>query len=351
MLKYPGQKLNYLEKFDNYTETFITFESIVNNTKITNIIKPDYQGSLLEDKCDDMVNEYLKNPLLLRLKNKIIIGCLNDNWYLIDGQHRLEMAKQLYMNFSKNDKLIFCWYKCHNENEMKELFTSLNKDSIKNEFYIKSSDFLKLIITEFKSKLKINYKEFFSKKETTIGYIKSIDEFVKELVQLNYFENFSNSQLAFENLIKNNKEFYDKNRYLIELETNRNSFYIPEIKHIENKIIFPLKNSNFLMYLIDNKTEPIHKKKVQKQNITSYLRNKVWEKEFSNSEVESCPIKFCNNKLFKSKKGGWQAGHLISEKNGGELKINNLRPICSECNRSMGIKNWIDYESYIENLN
>ena len=31
--------------------------------------------------------------------------------------------------------------------------------------------------------------------------------------------------------------------------------------------------------------------------------------------------------------------HVISEFNGGEININNLRPICNECNLSMGTTN------------
>jgi 5-methylcytosine-specific restriction endonuclease McrA len=36
-------------------------------------------------------------------------------------------------------------------------------------------------------------------------------------------------------------------------------------------------------------------------------------------------------------------GHIISEFNGGELKLDNLMPICNSCNSSMGTKNMNEY--------
>ena len=41
--------------------------------------------------------------------------------------------------------------------------------------------------------------------------------------------------------------------------------------------------------------------------------------------------------------GAWECGHIISEANGGNLDTDNLKPICSGCNKSMGSKNMDDY--------
>ena len=41
--------------------------------------------------------------------------------------------------------------------------------------------------------------------------------------------------------------------------------------------------------------------------------------------------------------GSWECGHIKSEANGGDLNTNNLKPICSGCNKSMGSKNMDDY--------
>ena len=40
----------------------------------------------------------------------------------------------------------------------------------------------------------------------------------------------------------------------------------------------------------------------------------------------------------------FHCGHVIAEKNGGETNIDNLRPICAQCNLSMGTMNMNDYK-------
>jgi 5-methylcytosine-specific restriction endonuclease McrA len=39
----------------------------------------------------------------------------------------------------------------------------------------------------------------------------------------------------------------------------------------------------------------------------------------------------------------FQVGHVVSEHDGGNLNIDNLRPICASCNISMGTTNMKDY--------
>lgn len=39
----------------------------------------------------------------------------------------------------------------------------------------------------------------------------------------------------------------------------------------------------------------------------------------------------------------FNCGHVISEFNGGKITLDNLKPICSLCNTSMGIKNMDEF--------
>jgi hypothetical protein len=39
----------------------------------------------------------------------------------------------------------------------------------------------------------------------------------------------------------------------------------------------------------------------------------------------------------------FHCGHVISEYNGGDIKVDNLRPICGLCNSSMGTMNMDDF--------
>ena len=137
-----------------------------------------------------------------------------------------------------------------------------------------------------------------------------------------------------------NNEFFDVNRYEINIENNVGSYFKPEINILKEKIVFSLKNNNFIDWLEDKGNKPYHQNRTVKASISGYKKNKVWEKEYGDTESGSCPISFCDNLLRRGVKAGFQCGHIISEYNGGETEVLNMRPICSGCNQSMGYKNW-----------
>ena len=72
-------------------------------------IKPTYQGSLDQDKIEQMYNSYLKNPHYLKFKDNIIIGVINNKFYIIDGQHRYQLAIKLFeeKDAITNDKVSY----------------------------------------------------------------------------------------------------------------------------------------------------------------------------------------------------------------------------------------------------
>ena len=47
-----------------------------------------------------------------------------------------------------------------------------------------------------------------------------------------------------------------------------------------------------------------------------------------------CNVSWCNNKF--TILSSWHVGHNIPESKGGDLTIENLRPICPDCNLGMG---------------
>lgn len=42
----------------------------------------------------------------------------------------------------------------------------------------------------------------------------------------------------------------------------------------------------------------------------------------------------------------FECGHVVARKKGGEDKLDNLRPICEECNKSMGTQNLQEFKNY-----
>ena len=88
--------------------------------------------------------------------------------------------------------------------------------------------------------------------------------------------------------------------------------------------------------------------KPKKKKISPEMRFKVWEKYVGNNIRGKC---FCcwsaDITPFTSYKT-FQAGHIKSEFNGGDISIENLLPICKICNVHMNTTNWDDYVNSIK---
>lgn len=98
---------------------------------------------------------------------------------------------------------------------------------------------------------------------------------------------------------------------------------------------------NFIKYISSYfVSQDSHKKiidvgvKKKRKTIPKTIRNQVWRKYCGNSLDSKC---FCC--LQELKYETWEAGHIIPASKGGPDTIENLRPICISCNRSMGDTN------------
>ncbi len=76
------------------------------------------------------------------------------------------------------------------------------------------------------------------------------------------------------------------------------------------------------------------KPKGKRKQIGKQLRNQVWAKYLGNRTQGKC---FCC-KIIPIHFQNFEVGHNKSVYRGGSNHINNLRPICRDCNRKMGIK-------------
>jgi 5-methylcytosine-specific restriction endonuclease McrA len=80
--------------------------------------------------------------------------------------------------------------------------------------------------------------------------------------------------------------------------------------------------------------------KKKKQNIPKNVKVLVWS-NYIGENINSHRCLCCKKSIINIT--NFHVGHVISEKEGGTLEINNLRPICSACNSSMGSMNMIEY--------
>lgn len=78
----------------------------------------------------------------------------------------------------------------------------------------------------------------------------------------------------------------------------------------------------------------------KKDKIPAAIKNIVWDNYFKTTTTGKCTC--CNVEPIS--RANFDTGHIISEKNGGEVKIDNLKPICRLCNSSMGAMNMEEFQ-------
>jgi 5-methylcytosine-specific restriction endonuclease McrA len=76
-----------------------------------------------------------------------------------------------------------------------------------------------------------------------------------------------------------------------------------------------------------------------KQKIPEGVRQQVWLKYCGEHYKHKCLVEWCRNKMTVF---NFHVGHNIPESKGGATDLTNLRPICSNCNLSMGNTYTID---------
>lgn len=80
--------------------------------------------------------------------------------------------------------------------------------------------------------------------------------------------------------------------------------------------------------------------KKKKEAIPHRIKRLVWYKyigqKYGNGKCQCCGVTEITQLEF-------HCGHVKSEKCGGKMTVENMRPICSSCNLSMGTKNMNDF--------
>lgn len=82
--------------------------------------------------------------------------------------------------------------------------------------------------------------------------------------------------------------------------------------------------------------------KGRKKKIPATLKNSVWN-NYIGLDVKKDICFCCKSEPITT--GNFECGHITAECQGGKTNLQNLRPICGLCNKSMGKKNMYDFMS------
>lgn len=315
------------------------------------VIIPDFQRELQNDKIEEIYEMYIKlhknnENYLIKHGYTLYLCKLDKEYYVVDGQHRLETMKLL--NKENYDPFIVVMIQtCDSLSHMRENFILLNKNSNIAPIYTYFDDkFLRKTIINVKNKIKENYGKLFNRNkiEAKRTYRMHIDTFlerldiddVKQFYDINEID-YGNYIFLYDQLLKINERIKEdihkmkldnKINYFakkIDLDKlDQFSFYLP-LRNIEWKFNGSI-NYNIINY--------------KKKTIPKVLRIHVLDRDFG----KSSNIGECYVDKKEITRDTAEIGHIKSEVEGGETVLDNLRAICGACNRSMGIQDMYKFK-------
>lgn len=277
--------------------------------------------------------------------------CLDDVLYLVNGQHRYAVLLRLKNENENNLHIEFRIKEVSNEDELNNYFRIVNHS--KKSIICKNSN-LQIIVNGVKKHLINTYtNKYFPNTNKPHRPKINLELLIEKILELNIIEKLNlNSLEEFTHKIDEINKFYSSKRNDIDFwkekkEANkwldkacelnpRNTFYLgifPDFEWLDRLLI---KNQDNVSY--ENITHH-WKNSISKKKPNKKLKKQVWDKRNTDPINGICFV--CEDSLnFKN----MQCGHIIAYYNGGLLELDNLEPICGNCNQTMGTTNLNEYK-------
>jgi len=261
--------------------------------------------------------------------------------YIIDGQHRYEAVKRIcreVCNFQVAVEIVVV----NSIEEVKENYKILNKNTT-------LPDFPDTIDKEIPEKTAVYFKEryptIWSKSSRARRPHIFFDFFQEALgVLTEYLEITTSSELQriVEDynlkLSKWNPEQYPDSKTTSVNKCKETGMYLGLFSHVSDEYRYDWVKAIIQL----EKGIVIRKQKAvsKKASIPKKIREDAWNTHVGkgkNSVLCVC----CRTSVIDV--FNFHAGHVKSESNGGSVTVENIRPVCSSCNLSMGIVNMDEY--------
>ena len=315
---------------------------------------PDFQRIIDPERVQSICQTYLQ----YQTKGKFFpFGCItfaacnSKEWYLIDGQHRFASLKKLYeMGHDIPETIDIQILQCSHPSQMIEYFQLIAQSKEVPEYILHSNPYEKrtTFLKELEKYIQIHYRPYLSQSLKPHKPNIHLSTFLAQLNQATWWDTCEDSKKLvdwFEQAneiiaIQNQKEdpdYYDH----VEKKKKKTKYglHISSVKYWWTKIGFPASSCPVLE-TIPEKVE-IEKKR---KSFTPYERRQVWNQwigQFHLIYESPCFIGACGNKIYRD---SFHMGHVVALAKGGSNHVDNLRPICETCNKTMGVENLYDFK-------
>lgn len=310
------QYINDQNKYDIYKTNIIKIIELYNNNKNFNY-KEENDKQIDYTDFKNFVNEIDKE-----------IKTINPNYNTIDNKQNTNNDKSSTKIINDNNKIykenreiLEKYYNQeHNKSQYADYMKIIKKNILSNKDLTKND--ISKVIYEFDNKKSIladtldNFITHFENEYQIDENILCFDDICIIVEEIN---------IGNKRIMKSydQRKFIEKFKNYIGIKENLLDHYVDILINYYN-CQFNKNENNFI------------KKKDKKQNIPKVLKDNVWNKYIG---VETGQTKCLCCKTNNITQANFHCAHVISEANGGTLNIDNLRPICSNCNLSMGVDN------------
>lgn len=321
-----------------------------------NITTPSWQRILNESRVDDLYQNLKKelhnnqNPTI-NLGFIVVTEYKDSEWNLIDGQHRYMAMKKLQDEDGIDVQILINLIKISDFEEQDELFRKINQSTpvLLPPRTTKYNKF-KNIAQEMANIFPHAFSSSDNPKRPHLNVQK-----VSEHLGLNYKFPEHSENLLIEKIKLLNVQYQNKgNDFFLYPGDTRDK--IAELRELcmkkKDKCLLGLfKNYEWIQQLNTSSqiVEPQIPTKISpfknfRKSLSKKLRTLVWD-TYIGKLTRQGNCYSCNYTIDLT---NFDCGHIIAVKNGGEDTIDNLRPICRECNLSCSSKNLNEFKTSLK---
>lgn len=315
-----------------------------------------------------LLNYYLTYKEIF-LPNIISLAKINSNnkMIVLDGQHRISSLKKLYNHvYDSNEmnemidiadisnNILDCQirtdiYFVNDNEEAREIYNIINS-SKKVELY--TGDIVPYIIPKIQKYFNERFQKYCKSSVNPRGLNINLEQLGKRLQAYDIINrlnlNLDNIDEFIHNIHKLNQFYSD--RTMEELcSYGHKEMMIKELKESKDDFYLGLyRKYEWIDRLLEYKDRPFEEQnhcvnENKRKRIPPTLRKKVWTKHF---ELIRGECFCCQKELYMD---DFECGHIIPVKDGGQNTVDNLEPVCRQCNQDMGTINMNTYKQLFFN--
>jgi hypothetical protein len=345
----------------NVSKTLVFLEPI---TRVLNTRIPRLQRCVDEVHVNGMVVDQQKEYDLYKsfsMVQSITIGRLENQDYVLDGQHRIAAFTQLQqLGYPVHEAVVpVVMYSAASKEELSEYYNRINKHMPIHPFETEKAwedcgkQFCELFIHHFGA------------------YVKPADRCNCPHVSSNSLKTHFHARQVDRRLSDMKKTIEDMWDVVIKLNTYMkdkvSDQMCPRMQKLLNMCIMKSVKSkcapcflgawrrfewlDIVLYHMEHPGTQFNLATFSQQGssrpkIVARVREQVWKKHNANTcDGGECFV--CMNPLQYS---DMECGHVIAHALGGTTSIDNLMPVCKTCNRDMGIMNLMDYKRMMNSM-